>query len=64
MTFGYLCALFIRMCQTIEHGHIYDEYMVLALKQGMTTRLPISPTSLTELGGSHVKKFHTNICFV
>jgi hypothetical protein len=26
--------------------------------------LPISPTPLTELGRSHVKKFHTNIYFV
>jgi hypothetical protein len=28
------------------------------------TRLPISPTSLAELGRSHVKKFHTNIYFI
>jgi hypothetical protein len=28
------------------------------------TRLPISPTSLIELGRRHVKKFYTNICFV
>jgi hypothetical protein len=28
------------------------------------TRLPISPTSLTKLGRSHVKKFHLNICFI
>jgi hypothetical protein len=27
-------------------------------------RLCISPTSLAELGRSHVKKFHTNISFV
>jgi hypothetical protein len=26
--------------------------------------LPISPTSLAELGRSHVKMFHTNICYV
>jgi hypothetical protein len=28
------------------------------------THLPIRPTSLAELGISHVKKFHTNIYFV
>jgi hypothetical protein len=28
------------------------------------TYLPISPTSLAEVGRSNVKKFHTNICFV
>jgi hypothetical protein len=28
------------------------------------TRLPISTTPLAELGRSHVKKFHTNICFI
>jgi hypothetical protein len=27
-------------------------------------RLLISPTSLAELGRSHVEKLHTNICFV
>jgi hypothetical protein len=26
--------------------------------------LPISPTWLVEFGRGHVKKFHTNICFV
>jgi hypothetical protein len=28
------------------------------------THLPISPTSLDELGRSHIKKFHINICFI
>jgi hypothetical protein len=28
------------------------------------TRLPISPISLAELGRSHVKEFHINICFI
>jgi hypothetical protein len=28
------------------------------------TRVPISPTSLTKLGRSHVKKFHTSIYLV
>jgi hypothetical protein len=27
-------------------------------------RLPISPTLLTKLSRSHVKKFHTNISFI
>jgi hypothetical protein len=26
--------------------------------------LPISPTSLTELARSHIKKFHTDISFI
>jgi hypothetical protein len=28
------------------------------------TRLPISPTSLTKCGKSHIKKFYTNIYFI
>jgi hypothetical protein len=32
--------------------------------KGHSSGLPISPTLLAELGRRHVKKFHTNICFV
>jgi hypothetical protein len=30
VTFGYLWVLFVRMCGTIDPGHTYDEYLVLA----------------------------------
>jgi hypothetical protein len=40
MTFGYLWALFVCMCGTIDPGHTYDEYLLLLAKLGMTTYNP------------------------
>jgi hypothetical protein len=42
-------------------GDIILFFMFLGKKE---MRLLISLTSLTELGRSHIKKFHTNICFI
>jgi hypothetical protein len=42
-------------------GDIILFFMFLGKKE---MRLLISLTSLTKLGRSHIKKFHTNICFI
>jgi hypothetical protein len=36
MTFGYLWALYVSVCEINDHGHTCDEYLVLLAKSGMT----------------------------
>jgi hypothetical protein len=44
-------------------GHSVISPGAVATK-GHNSDIPISPTSLAELGRCHVKKFHINVCFV
>jgi hypothetical protein len=36
VTFVYLRTLYIRVCGINDHGHTYDEYLVLLAKSSMT----------------------------
>jgi hypothetical protein len=52
---------YTKQISSVSMGNILFFFMQLSKRE---TCLLISPTSLTELGRSHVKKFHTNVCYV
>jgi hypothetical protein len=40
MTFGYLWTLYVCVCGINDPGHIYNEYLIVHAKSGMTEVVP------------------------